>query len=137
MTKAQRTPSQRPVTPSEAAWIRGMTQRRFSRRDLLRYTGTGAAGLGAAWMLAACGSSGQSLPTAVASLPGKAGTVKVANTRAHPPTNHRMRVLQDMGFPQSIALRGGWTQGSVRHRRASRRVAALRSMSATSNPSLP
>jgi spermidine/putrescine transport system substrate-binding protein len=80
MTKARRTtPSQRPVAPMEAAWIRGMTQRRFSRRDFLRYSGTGAAGLGAAWVLAACGSSGQALPTVVPSLSPKAGQVKVAN----------------------------------------------------------
>jgi spermidine/putrescine transport system substrate-binding protein len=83
MTTARRTTPPRPVTPSDAAWIRGMTQRRFSRRDFLRYTGTGAAGLGAAWALAACGTSAQSLPTVITSMPPTTGTVNVANWIAY------------------------------------------------------
>jgi len=40
-----------------ALW-RGLTQRRFSRRDLLKYTGYGAGSAGLAAFLAACGVSG-------------------------------------------------------------------------------
>ncbi len=42
----------------DPAWLRGMTQRRLSRRELLRYTGAGAGGLGLAALLDACGISG-------------------------------------------------------------------------------
>lgn len=35
--------------------LRGLTQRRFSRRDLLRYAGTGAGAVGLSALLAACG----------------------------------------------------------------------------------
>src|SRR5438128_8148272 len=40
------------------ALFRGLTQRRVSRRDVLRYAGLGAGALGASAVLAACGVSG-------------------------------------------------------------------------------
>jgi len=42
----------------DPALFRGMTQRRISRRDLLRYAGTGAGALGVGAFLAACGVGG-------------------------------------------------------------------------------
>jgi spermidine/putrescine transport system substrate-binding protein len=44
--------------PIDPALLRGLTQRRFSRRDLLRYAGMGAGALGLEALLAACGVSG-------------------------------------------------------------------------------
>jgi spermidine/putrescine transport system substrate-binding protein len=43
---------------SDPALLRGLTQRRFSRRDLLRYAGTGAGAFALSSVLAACGVSG-------------------------------------------------------------------------------
>jgi spermidine/putrescine transport system substrate-binding protein len=45
----------RPIDP---ALLRGLTQRRFSRRDMLKYAGMGAGALGLNALLAACGVSG-------------------------------------------------------------------------------
>jgi spermidine/putrescine transport system substrate-binding protein len=42
----------------DPALFRGLTQRRLSRRDLLKYAGTGAGALGLGAVLAACGVSG-------------------------------------------------------------------------------
>jgi spermidine/putrescine transport system substrate-binding protein len=53
-----------------AIW-RGLTQRRLSRRDLLRYTGTGAGALGVSALAAACGVKGA---TATSSKPGGVGS---------------------------------------------------------------
>ena len=53
-----------------AVW-RGLTQRRLSRRDLLRYTGTGAGALGVSALAAACGVKGA---TATSSKPGGVGS---------------------------------------------------------------
>jgi spermidine/putrescine transport system substrate-binding protein len=50
-------PSDRPVDP---ALLRGLTQRRISRRDLLKGAGAGAGALGLSAILAACGVSGTS-----------------------------------------------------------------------------
>ena len=41
--------------PIDPALLRGLTQRRFSRRDMLRYAGVGAGAAGLASILAACG----------------------------------------------------------------------------------
>ena len=47
--------NERPVEPTlDPALLRGLTQRRFPRRDFLRYAGVGAG----ASLLAACGVSG-------------------------------------------------------------------------------
>jgi spermidine/putrescine transport system substrate-binding protein len=43
----------------DPAWIRGMTQRRLSRRDVLRFAGAGAGALGLSSVLAACGVEGE------------------------------------------------------------------------------
>jgi spermidine/putrescine transport system substrate-binding protein len=45
-------------TPVDPALWRGLTQSRFSRRQMLRYTGVGAGSLGLAAFLAACGTKG-------------------------------------------------------------------------------
>jgi spermidine/putrescine transport system substrate-binding protein len=72
--------------PWQAALLRGMSQRRITRRDLLRYAGTGAGAMGLSAFLAACGVSGTKStvsPTAPSAkpspLPPKAGEVQVAN----------------------------------------------------------
>jgi spermidine/putrescine transport system substrate-binding protein len=44
----------------DPALLRGLTQRRFSRRDMLKYAGLGAGALGLEAFLAACGVSGTS-----------------------------------------------------------------------------
>ncbi|MEX0833941.1 MAG: twin-arginine translocation signal domain-containing protein [Actinomycetota bacterium] len=44
--------------PFEQALIRGMTQRRISRRDALKYAGVGAGSLSFASLLAACSVGG-------------------------------------------------------------------------------
>jgi spermidine/putrescine transport system substrate-binding protein len=48
---------------TDPAWIRGMTQRRMSRRDVLRYAGVGAGALGLSSFLAACGVEGEEATT--------------------------------------------------------------------------
>ncbi|MGA9162066.1 MAG: spermidine/putrescine ABC transporter substrate-binding protein [Actinomycetota bacterium] len=55
--------SDKPVPFGDPAWIRGMTQRRMSRRDLFRYAGAGAGALGISSILAACGVSGEAQTT--------------------------------------------------------------------------
>ncbi len=47
----------------DPALIRGLTERRFSRRDLLRYAGVGAGALSLSSFLAACGVSGTAKKT--------------------------------------------------------------------------
>ena len=54
----QSSPSNRPQI--DAPLLRGMTQRRISRRDLLKYAGAGAGAMGLSAFLAACGVSGTS-----------------------------------------------------------------------------
>jgi spermidine/putrescine transport system substrate-binding protein len=54
----------------DPALIRGMTQRRMSRRDLLRYTGVGAGALSLAAILEACASSSSTTPGGSASAAG-------------------------------------------------------------------
>jgi spermidine/putrescine transport system substrate-binding protein len=68
----------------EAALLRGMTKRRLSRRDMLRYAGVGAGTMGIGAFLAACGVGGEarqtpSLAASPSPLPPKAGQVQVAN----------------------------------------------------------
>jgi spermidine/putrescine transport system substrate-binding protein len=50
----------RPIDP---AWVRGMTQPRLSRRQILRYAGAGAGALGLSSILAACGVGGEAQET--------------------------------------------------------------------------
>ena len=50
--RMQRTPG------AEAAWLRGMTSRRFSRRDMIKYAGVSVGTLSFASILAACGDDG-------------------------------------------------------------------------------
>ena len=50
------TDEQRPQLPGgSAAWMRGMTSRRLSRRDKIRYAGNSVGSLSLASILAACG----------------------------------------------------------------------------------
>ena len=55
----------KPVPQLDPAWMRGMLRRRMSRRDLLRYAGTGAGAFSLSSILAACGVEGEggALPT--------------------------------------------------------------------------
>jgi spermidine/putrescine transport system substrate-binding protein len=46
------------MSAADPAWLRGLTQRRFSRRDMLRYAGIGGGALAASSVLSACGVSG-------------------------------------------------------------------------------
>ncbi len=48
---------------SDTAWMRGMTRRGMSRRDVLRYAGVGAGALGLSSILAACGVEGEGQTT--------------------------------------------------------------------------
>jgi spermidine/putrescine transport system substrate-binding protein len=81
MTDAHDQPTQ------DSAVLRAMLERRFSRRDVLRYAGSGAGAVGLSAFLAACGVSGSGdttkTPSATAAtpspLPAKAGVVEVAN----------------------------------------------------------
>ncbi len=57
-------------TQVDPVWLRGMTRRRISRRDLFKYAGTGAGALGLAAFLEACGVSG----TQPAAPPSEVGT---------------------------------------------------------------
>jgi spermidine/putrescine transport system substrate-binding protein len=54
--------NQHDVPQLHPALLRGLTQRRISRRDFFRYTGAGAGAVGAASILAACGVSGTAKP---------------------------------------------------------------------------
>lgn len=47
----------------DPAWLRGMTQRRVSRRNVLRFAGVGAGTLGLSSLLAACGVQGEGTTT--------------------------------------------------------------------------
>ena len=55
--------SDKPVPFGDPAWIRGMTRRRMSRRELFRYAGAGAGALGLSSILAACGVGGEEQTT--------------------------------------------------------------------------
>jgi spermidine/putrescine transport system substrate-binding protein len=46
----------------DPAWLRGMTGKRLSRRQLFRYTGAGVGAYGLAALLAACGTEGEAPP---------------------------------------------------------------------------
>lgn len=91
---------ERKLSMEELAWIRGMTRRRLSRRDLLRYAGRGAGALGVSAFLAACGvggterretsSPGQTLEP----LPPQTGALNMANWPAY--------IDLDMGKSQTL-----------------------------------
>jgi spermidine/putrescine transport system substrate-binding protein len=53
----------KPVPFGDPAWMRGMTRRRISRRELFRYAGAGAGALGLSSILAACGVGGEEQTT--------------------------------------------------------------------------
>ena len=55
----------------DPAWLRGMTSKRLSRRQLFRYTGAGVGAYGLSALLAACGTEGEA-PASVE--PGGVGT---------------------------------------------------------------
>ena len=55
--------SDRNPRPIDPAWIRGMTQPRLSRRQVLRYAGAGVGALGLSSILAACGVGGEAKET--------------------------------------------------------------------------
>jgi spermidine/putrescine transport system substrate-binding protein len=55
--------SDKPVPFGDPAWMRGMTRRRISRRELFRYAGAGAGALGLSSILAACGVGGEEQAT--------------------------------------------------------------------------
>jgi spermidine/putrescine transport system substrate-binding protein len=69
----------------DPAWLQALLERRLSRRDLLRYAGTGAGAMGLSAFLAACGVGGTGSTTSPtpspspSPLPPKAGEVQVAN----------------------------------------------------------
>lgn len=60
------------LSPMDLALIRGFTQRRVTRRDLLRFAGKGAGALGLSAFLAACGVRGTEEPRAESPAPGEA-----------------------------------------------------------------
>ena len=47
----------------DPAWMRGMTRKRMSRRQLFRYTGAGVGAYGLASLLAACGTDPETAPS--------------------------------------------------------------------------
>jgi spermidine/putrescine transport system substrate-binding protein len=55
--------SDKPVPFGDPAWMRGMTRRRITRRELIRYAGAGAGALGLSSILAACGVGGEEQAT--------------------------------------------------------------------------
>jgi spermidine/putrescine transport system substrate-binding protein len=55
--------SDKPVPFGDPAWMRGMTRRRITRRELFRYAGAGAGALGLSSILAACGVGGEEQAT--------------------------------------------------------------------------
>jgi spermidine/putrescine transport system substrate-binding protein len=57
-------------TPIDPALLRGLTQRRYSRRDMLRFAGYGVGSAGLAAFLAACGVKGTAAPKASPTKPG-------------------------------------------------------------------
>jgi spermidine/putrescine transport system substrate-binding protein len=65
---------QQPIDP---ALLRGLTQRRFSRRDMLKYTGMGAGALGLEALLAACGVSGSGTKKSPGATPSAADLAKI------------------------------------------------------------
>lgn len=70
------------VGKMDPAFMRGMTQRRLSRRQLLQYAGAGAGALSLSTILAACGSgtAQQDVPAAGNAFDGEpAGTLEFAN----------------------------------------------------------
>lgn len=56
----------------DPAWMRGMTRKRMSRRQLFRYTGAGVGAYSLAALLAACGTDPEKAPTSVE--PGGVGS---------------------------------------------------------------
>jgi len=64
----------------QQALLRGMTQRRLSRRDMLKYAGIGAGSISLASVLAACGVEGaKKEELGLQPLPAQAGELSVAN----------------------------------------------------------
>jgi spermidine/putrescine transport system substrate-binding protein len=61
----------------DPATLRGLTQRRVSRRDLFRYAGVGAGAVGLTSFLAACGVSGTASPTPTGASPSAVDFTKI------------------------------------------------------------
>jgi spermidine/putrescine transport system substrate-binding protein len=64
----------RPIDP---ALLRGLTQRRFSRREVLKYAGIGAGAIGLEAFLAACGVSGSKATNSPGATPSAAELAKI------------------------------------------------------------
>jgi spermidine/putrescine transport system substrate-binding protein len=85
----------------ESAFLRGMTQRRMSRRSLMKYAGVGVGGLSLASILAACSSDGGGGTTAAGS---------AIDWNAAPPTD----VIEFANWPQYIDVAHN-SEGKVYH----------------------
>ncbi|CAN5736407.1 spermidine/putrescine ABC transporter substrate-binding protein [soil metagenome] len=83
----ERPPDHSPQQMEDSALLRGLTSRRMSRRDVLRYSGAGAGAVGLSALLSACGVSGtkQEKTTAKSVFEGakKEGEVVFANWPAY------------------------------------------------------
>jgi spermidine/putrescine transport system substrate-binding protein len=64
--------TERDLRRVDPAWLRGMTSKRVSRRQLFRYTGAGVGAYGLAALLAACGTDPERQPTGAE--PGDVGS---------------------------------------------------------------
>ena len=72
---------------TDPSWIRGMTQRRMSRRDLIRNAAVGAGAIGISSILAACGVSGEAQTTGPTA--GEEGSAQWwADMKAQGPGDH-------------------------------------------------
>ena len=69
------TDERRPLPGGSAAWMRGMTSRRMSRRDMIRYAGMSVGTLSLASILAACGDDGSEPGNGGTTEPGTSGTM--------------------------------------------------------------
>lgn len=66
-----------PERPQDSALLRGLTQRRLSRRDLMKYAGAGVGGFALTSFLAACGVSGTAPRTSPGSSPSAVDFSKI------------------------------------------------------------
>ena len=91
---------------SSSALFRGLTQRRISRRDLMRYSGIGAVAAGAAALLAACGVAA----TGSSSAPSSSPTFRWSRQKLH-------HVLDFANWPYYIDTHRGSTRAWISSRR--------------------
>ena len=78
----------------DPALLRGMTQRRLSRRDLMKAAGVGAAGVSLASFLAACGVSGTPASG------GGSGRTTPSNGVGSALASARIRKARELGFSE-------------------------------------